>query len=182
FGEDRAAELVAEWLRADAAKLRMIKKARPVGKKQKAEPPWVVIANAKPPLRLKDHMIVRIERRARINILFNPETSRHAKMADQRRVSFELRQNIFGAPTDRLDPRSRQAFGETRGKGKAQILAAQRDARKTVADQCVGKTAANGFDFRQFRHGATVALFYALRYALVSRKQKPLQRQRAERI
>jgi hypothetical protein len=83
------------------------------------------------------------------------QTPRHAEMQQQRVLVVQVTQNVFGAPTEALDPAADQALGETLRQRKTQIGPALVERRDPATTQAGGQRAHGGLDLRQLRHGRT---------------------------
>src|SRR4029077_4065350 len=85
--------------------------------------------------------------------LLDGETAGHAEMHDESLAARELGEEIFGAPRERVHRHTFEAFRKTGRKGKAQILAAQLDAREAHTFQDRREPAPDGFALGKLRHG-----------------------------
>jgi len=74
-------------------------------------------------------------------------------MHDEHVPAVEPRQEIFGPPLQAFDALADEARGKIRGEGKAQIRTALIHAQNRRAGKNRRKTAPDGLDLRQFRHG-----------------------------
>ena len=74
-------------------------------------------------------------------------------MHHQHLAVVEPRQEIFGAPVERLDRPARQPLAEALGQREAQIGPPLLDARERVADQDRRQSPAHGLDLWKLGHG-----------------------------
>ena len=86
------------------------------------------------------------------------ETARHAQMHDEdfltgRPQRLDADKNVFRATVEARNAAARQPLGEARRQGKAQVRPSLRHMRDPPAFKHGRQAPADGFDFRQFRHG-----------------------------
>jgi hypothetical protein len=74
-------------------------------------------------------------------------------MQHQRFATVEAHENVLGAPCQPVDALAAQPLDEALGERRAQVGAALLDRRDAHAFHYRSEAAADGFDFRQFRHG-----------------------------
>ena len=100
-------------------------------------------------LRCRLLLIFKLAELERLSVrLIDAEAAGHAEMHHQHLAVVEPRQQIFGAPVERIDLSPLQALGEVLRQRKAQVLAALLDARKAVADQDRRKAQSHRLDLR----------------------------------
>ena len=87
----------------------------------------------------------------------NGKAARHAEMDEKDLVAIERDQEIFRASSKTLHAATGKAFGETGGKGKAQIRPALLDRQDPPSFQNGKEAASDRFDFGQFRHRAGIS-------------------------
>jgi hypothetical protein len=81
------------------------------------------------------HIFLRYRASRYLSARIDAETSGHAEMHHQHLAIVEPRQQILGAPVERIDLSPLQALSEVLRQRKAQVMAPLLDARKAVADQ-----------------------------------------------
>ncbi len=119
FRENRPVKFIAKGLWPDVDKLRMGFQQRPFGQQHEPEAARIMIADAQAPFRFEHHMIMTIKRVFGDRAFLNPETARHAEMADQGRLPFHLHENIFRTAVDCLNPPSGQRLDKAIRERKA---------------------------------------------------------------
>src|SRR3990167_2016494 len=116
---------------------------------QRAEAPWIGVAQGQAGLQLDVHMLVLGRRQATLD---QAQVAGHAQVTDQT-AGLGLNQQVFGAPLDTLDALAGQAHIQVFGNRPAQTTLAHNHSANPLTFEKGRDTAAGGFDFRQFGHG-----------------------------
>ena len=80
---------------------------------------------------------------------------RHAEVRDQHGIVLELDQDELGTAADPLHPAPSQPLAKAVRERKPQVRTAQYDTLQAAPLEGRRQTAADGFDFGQFRHGVS---------------------------
>ncbi len=118
-----------------------------------AEAPRVVEPDGEAAGRLEDDMVVRLFRRRLAGK--NAKPPRHAEVRDQHGIVLELDQEELGAAADPLHLAPSQPLAKAVRERKPQVRTAQYDTLQAAPLEGRRQTAADGFDFGQFRHGVS---------------------------
>ena len=131
----------------------------------KAEPTGIVIDDPPTGPRLEHHMVVPgIVAGCPVEAAglggggpLNTEPSAHPQVGDQGLAPVQVHEQVLGPAPQARDPRPHETLDEAFGEGKPQIGPAGLHADQPFSLEDRRKAPADGFDFRQFRHGICVA-------------------------
>lgn len=165
-GENRARKRFGDGLRPQMPDQRMRRQPLPVGQHHEAEAARVRESDDRTVADLEHDVFVRRvpDRRSRTARGIDNDPSRHSEMGKQHGVVVELADEIFRPPPQTNQRAPLQAAGEIRRHGSPEIRTAHEDALDAPPFHDRRQSAANRFDFGQFRHGATVATNRRPRY------------------
>ena len=126
--------------------------------------------------------VVEDARRRGARRALDAEGTGHAEMHDDARAVVEIGEEIFGAPSEPLDPAALEPRGEAFWKGKAEVGPAQFERLDPRPLHHRAEAEADGFDFGQFGHGVAPLIRVprrhgargTLRLSRASKARKPL--------
>ncbi len=97
-------------------------------------------------------MVVPIERPEARAVRRDDNAAGHAEMDDEHAAIIEMHQDVLGAPGDALDPLALDLRLEAGRQWNPQIRPVEIEPRNAAPLHVHREAAADGFDFRKFRH------------------------------
>ena len=165
-GENRARKRFGDGFRPQMPDQRMTWQPLPVGQHHEAEAAGVGEADDRAVADLEHDVFVRCvpgRRRASARGI-DDDPSRHSEMGEQHGIVVELADEVFRPPPQTNQRAALQAVGEIFRHGSPEIRTAHEDALDAPPFHDRRQSAANRFDFGQFRHIGTVATNRRPRY------------------
>ena len=164
-GETGAVKVAGQGFRAHGGEPGMGPEVVSGDEPHEAEPTGIVIDDPPTGPGLEDHMVVpgivagcTVEA-ARLGggRPLNAEPAAHPQVGDQGLAPVQVHEQVLGPAPQSRDPRPHETLDEAFGEGKPQIGPAGLHADEPLPLEDRRKAPADGFDFRQFRHGVCVA-------------------------
>lgn len=161
-GKQCAVQFIAERLDPEPFHVAALRQGRTRHEIHEAEPARIIIDDARTALDVEHDVIMRRDSACLMQKLplhgalaafHNRESAGHAEMHDQRFAGREVRNQIFGPPTQRSEGLAFKPLGESFRKRKAQIGPPLLDPDQAAAFHDGREAAPDGFDFGQLGHG-----------------------------